>query len=326
MFPHTLRTFVIAFAVLPVLAGADTTDSLARAKPSWDTGAPTTAALIAGKVPGVQFEYDVSYLPPDRAEKLDLYQPKEQEPGKLYPAVVMIHGGGWVGGLKDAKRERAFGTALAKAGYVAVSVEYMKEAEKRWPTNLHDCKNAVRWLRVNAKRLQVDPDRIGVIGGSAGGHLALMVAFTTGVEGLEPEQPYPGISSAVSACVNLYGITNVATRQGTDKSGKPTGTYRTNTALFRESLAEVTEKARKASPVTYADKDLPPTLTLHGTKDTTVDRDQAYELAKKLKEAGAPHELRMIPDAPHSFTLNDKRLSRDLRPEVLAFFDKHLKE
>lgn len=162
--------------------------------------------------PGVAIERDVTYLEPTRAEKLDLYMPTARAPAVRSPAVIAIHGGGWTGGDKARPREYMTCTTLALAGYVCVSIEYAKDGEGRWPQNVKDAKNAVRWLRVNAARLQVDAAHIGVIGGSAGGHLAMMVAYTAGLTGLEPEGPYPGIDGRVQACVDMYGPSNLLTR------------------------------------------------------------------------------------------------------------------
>ena len=100
--------------------------------------------------PGVTIGKDLTYLAPGREEKLDLYQPAGRSPEVRSPAVVIIHGGGWIQGDKAAEREVITGTTLAKAGYFCISIEYWKKEKGRWPTNLQDCKNAVRWLRVNA--------------------------------------------------------------------------------------------------------------------------------------------------------------------------------
>lgn len=297
------------------------------------TSRPTQSAkkpVLPPAPAGVVIEQDLQYLDPGRAERLDLYRPSSPPAdGKLLGGIVMIHGGGWVGGDKAASREFNLGTTLAKAGYVCVSVNYMMDAGKRWPTNLHDCKNGVRFLRKQAEKYHVDPDRIGVIGGSAGGHLALMVAYTTDVPGLEPASPHPGLSSRVGAVVNLYGITNVLTRRKTDEQGTPIGEPRDTTALFKASRTEDPELWRLASPVSHVSKSSPPTLILHGTADTTVDRDQATELASKLKEAGVDHELILIDGIGHTFDLQTwrrKPLPQDLRPVVTGFFHKHLKD
>lgn len=295
---------------------------------SLGNGASTTAteSRIPDSIPGVTVKRDVSYLPPDRTEKLDLYLPEGRISEKLSPAILMIHGGGWVGGRKDARREIQMGTTFARNGYVAASVEYIKEEGKRWPTNLHDCKNAVRYLRTNAEELGVDPENIGVIGGSAGGHLALMVAFVSGAEALEPQEPYPGVSSEVQACVNLYGVADITKRQGTDKEGNPDGVFRVRNALFDNPVTDNRKEWLKASPVTYVGPNVPPVLTIHGTADETVDRDQATLLDREMKSAGANHTLMLIEGAPHSFLLEDKRLKENLTPIVMEFFDKHLRD
>ncbi len=286
-----------------------------------------TAAALTAATPqtpdGVTIERDVSFLASDRKEKLDLYQPADRPAGKLAPAILIIHGGGWVGGTKSGNREFVTGTTLAKAGYVCASVDYQLSAKNRWPTNLQDCKNGVRWLRANAARLHVDPARIGVIGGSAGGHLALMVAYTGNDPDFAPAEPYPGVSDSVSACVDMYGITDVRTRQGTDKSGAPDGKTSDNTQLFPEKLADAPEKWAAASPVTHIRKDSPPTLILHGTNDTTVDRDQSKQLADALKKAGVESKLIMVEGANHAWALKTSKF--DYGDEVVRFFDRHLK-
>jgi len=271
---------------------------------------------------GVTIERDVTFLAADREEKLDLYRPEKNESGEAMPAVVIIHGGGWVKGDKSRQREFVSGTALAKAGYVAVSINYETRKGKRWPGNLHDCKNAVRWLRKNAEDLGVDGSRIGVIGGSAGGHLALMVAYTGDHPKLSPQDLYPGISDKVSACVDMYGITNLLTRKVTDKKGNPTDELKEH-RLFKKDRETGAAMWRNASPVNHIEKNSPPTLILHGTRDTTVDRDQSKELYAALQKAGVDSELKMIEGAGHAWPLKTKDF--DLRTDVVEFFNLNLK-
>lgn len=285
------------------------------------------AAVLPPAPDGTVVERDVAYLSPGRKEKLDLYLPADRPKAARSPAVVIIHGGGWSGGDKSSSREFNIGTTLAKAGYVCASVEYLKEGAGRWPTNLYDCKNAVRFLRANAKLYQVDGDHIGVIGGSAGGHLALMVAYTSGVKGLTPEAPYPGVSDRVQACVDMYGVTDLLTRQATDTDGTPNGKLR-DAGLFSDKREESSDKWKLASPVCHVSRTCPPTLILHGLADTTVDREQSMELDRKLSEQGVERRLILIPGVGHTFDLQQwqrKPLPQDLRPVVVGFFDKHLK-
>ncbi|HVJ85285.1 MAG TPA: alpha/beta hydrolase [Caulifigura sp.] len=270
------------------------------------------APAIAADDPEVTIEKAIPYLGPDRNELADLYRPTILKPGAKYPGVVIIHGGGWSGGKRDAARELNIGTTLAKNGYVGLSIDYILQVkgEKRvWPQNLNDCKTAVRWLRANADKYQIDTDHIGVIGGSAGGHLAAMVGVTANSEDLKPIGPYGEFSSQVQAVVDLYGpIADQGARIATLVDREQPG-------------AEVL--IRQITPLSHLDKADPPILILHGTADKTVAVDDSERLAKALTEAGVVNELIIIPDAPHTFHLQPKQ--RDLRPTVLGFFEKYLK-
>jgi len=300
----------------------------AAAAPVTPTATPTPKTALKAPA-GVIIEQDVSYLSPGREEKLDLYLPADRPLSARSPAVVIIHGGGWRSGDKAAGREFNIGTNLAKAGYVCASVNYTLELGNCWPTDLYDCKNAVRFLRANAWKYHIDPYHIGVIGGSAGGHLALMVAYTSTVPELEPPAPYPGISDKVSAVVDLYGITNLLSCMRTGKNGVPTKQPMLNWSILKDPKFRNDREAWKlASPYYQATKTSPPTLILHGTADTTVDRNQATELAAKLKELGVEHQIYMLDGIGHTFDLetwNKKPLPIDVRSIVIAFFDKHLK-
>jgi acetyl esterase/lipase len=257
-------------------------------------------------------ERNVGFLAEGRKEKADLYFPSVTSRNEKRPAVVLIHGGGWVGGRRDAERELNIGGTLAHHGYVVMSIDYKLSLNKQavWPTNLWDCKTAVRWLRVNAVRLGVDPGRIGVMGGSAGGHLAAMVALTRPEDGLDPTEPYGDVSAAVDCCVDLYGIADLLSYHDVTMLGK--------------TMAEAPELYRRASPLTYVRSNSPPFLILHGTADTTVNPEQSRMLADKLQAAGVEHELVLIPNAPHTFHLQPSQ--RDLRPGVLQFLDRYLND
>ncbi len=277
---------------------------------------------------GVTIERDLPFLAPDRGEKMDLYLPATRSPGTKAPGIVIIHGGGWTGGSKSASREFNIGTTLAKAGYVCASIEYRLEKTNRWPTNLWDCKNAVRFLRRNAGKYGIDADHIGVIGGSAGGHLALMVGLTNKVNALEPPAPYPGVSDTVQAVVDMYGITDVRTGKKTDAQGNPTNEHKSWDSVFGNHTPITDADRALASPINYLAAGIPPILILQGTADTTVDRDQSNDLDTRLTALKREHQLILIPGIGHTFDLekwNGKPLPMDLRPVVTAFFDKHLK-
>jgi len=272
----------------------------------------TKAAPTPPPIPeGVRFEKDVPYLPDGRKEMADLYMPSVIPEGARLPAVLIIHGGGFNDGDKTKSREINIGTNLALNGYLAMSINYkLRKAQGQvtWPQNVQDCKSAVRWLRANAERLHVDPDRIGVIGGSAGGNLAGMVAMTRPEDGLEPQGVLDGYPSGVRCAVIMYGAVDLMNLH--------------DFKMFNKTRAEDPEIYKKASPITYARPDAPPILILHGTADKVVDVSQSRMLDTMLSQAGSPHELMIIPDAPHTFELQS---FIDLRPKVIGFFDKYLK-
>ena len=176
-----------------------------------------TAALCGAEpvIHKVGIKENLKFLEEGRNERMDLYYPADPQPGEKFPGIVIIHGGGWTSGIRNAAREVNIGSNLARMGYVCISIDYrlassgnVKKYGKSFPVNVQDCKTAVQWLRKNAGKLHIDPAKIGCIGGSAGGHLAAMLATAGPEAGLEPRSPYPGIDSSVQACVNLYGVSD----------------------------------------------------------------------------------------------------------------------
>ena len=165
----------------------------------------------------IDLERDILYgQAGDTKLKLDLAKPEGDGP---FPAIVFIHGGGWLGGHRNAYRSAI--EEAARRGYVAVTISYrlvqfeepVTESTKGdpiFPAQVHDAKAAVRWLRANAEKYDVDPERIGVTGASAGGHLSLMVGLTDAEDGLEGDSGSPDQSSRVQAVVNMFGPTELA--------------------------------------------------------------------------------------------------------------------
>lgn len=232
---------------------------------------------------------DIPFLGAARKEKLDLYFPAGA-PRSDRAAVVFIHGGGFTGGDKAEYRSSSVSADLCRAGYVVVSCNYVlgsKDKPGVWPQNIADCRNAVRWVRANAKELGVNPARIAVAGGSAGGYLALMVGLSddrTGPGG----DPSAKVSAKVSGIIDMYGVVNFS------KHG-------------RGDVPGVSAEAQQAYLPTYqADLRDPPVLILHGTADTTVDIAQSDELAAALVVAKLRFDYIRVTDAPHTFDLHPK--------------------
>jgi acetyl esterase/lipase len=232
---------------------------------------------------------DLTFLAPSRKEKLDLYLPHGPARSDR-PAVVFIHGGGFTGGDKAEYRSASVSADLARAGYVVVSCNYVlgpKTKEGVWPQNIADCREAVRWVRGHAKELGVNPDRIAVAGGSAGGYLALMVGLSDDKTGPGGD-PQATVSAKVAAVIDLYGVVNFSKHGKGDVPG-----------------ASAAEQAAYL-PENQCDRADPPVLILHGTADTTVDIRQSMDMAAALAKAKVAHELIVVEGAPHTFDLHPK--------------------
>ncbi len=230
---------------------------------------------------------NLSFLPEGRKEKLDIYLP----PGefkKNRPAVLFIHGGGFKIGDKAEFRSASVSADLAREGYVVASCNYVLFSKKNpgvWPQNVSDCRNAVRWLRQNAEALGVDPSRIAVAGGSAGGYLALMVGFSEDKVELGGD-PSAKVSAKVSAVINMYGVTD-STQHGQDTL-----------------ISAGPDVIKLFSPITHVRADCPPVLILHGSADPTVPLKESEDLVKALAAVKADYEFIVIKDAAHSFDLH----------------------
>jgi len=306
---------LVCFLAIISLSCSDAADSRRRAcepAPAKLQGQDTASGAYA-----VTIEKDIAYLGPGRGEKCDIYTPTGPKTNERFGGIVIIHGGGWRSGDKGKSREQNIGTTLAKAGYVCISINYLlaKQDQPTWPRNLQDCKTAVQFLRKNARRLNLDPDNIGVIGGSAGGHLAAMVGLTGTDNTFEPPGPYQGISSEVQAVVPMYGIYDLVKAE----PFKPAWQW-----FLGKTRQQDPNLYASASPVTHIDANDPPFLILHGSADTVVNYSQSIELHDKLARSGVKSRLILIDRAVHSFDLQPPQ--RDLRPVVIEFFDEFLKD
>jgi acetyl esterase/lipase len=278
-----------------------------------------SAALLAAdppKVPdGVTFEPNVEYSNPDNQHLLlDIARPSKGD--GPFPAILCIHGGGFRAGNRlgyDALCMR-----LAQQGYVAATVEYRLAPKYQFPAAVYDCKAAARWLRANAGKNHIDPERVGVTGGSAGGHLALFLGVTGGVKEFEGDGGNADQSSKVACVVSYYGPSDFTKSYGHSKDAAEV------LPLF---LGGDLEKAHRrhieASPLYWVTPDAAPTLCVHGTKDDYVAYEQATWMVDKLKAADVEAELLTIEGAGHGFKGQDAEKAEQA---MVAFFDKHLKK
>lgn len=247
---------------------------------------------------------------------LDVLRPK-QASAKPRPAIVFVHGGGWSGGKKTDALGRLLPFA-ASGDYFCVSVEYRLSGEAAWPAQIHDCKAAVRWVKANAAKYNVDPEKIGVWGGSAGGHLVSMLGLTGGVKQLEGDSGAAGPSSRVACVVDFCGpsdflaIGKLQADAGRHASGPVA-------KLLGGPIQEKQDAAREASPVTHVSNDSPPFLIVHGTADPVVPLAQAERLYQALKSAGRPVTFIKVEGGGHGIG------GPEVQSRVEAFFDKHLR-
>jgi acetyl esterase/lipase len=232
--------------------------------------------------------YAVPYRVIDGRElQMDIQRP--QPVGVAKPAIVFLCGNGW--GYDRTLNREGFWYALDLAnqkGYVGVTVDYSASVENSnrrpigiFPAQVYDVKSAIRFLRANAAQYDIDPARIGVVGFSSGGNLALMLGLTVPADGLEGQDDYLQYSSSVQAVVNLSGATDLVSWNREPYVS----------AYLGGSLQAKREEYEKASPINYVKPGTAPILTIHGDKDVSVPPDQAELLDARMKKAGAPHTL-----------------------------------
>lgn len=320
---------------------------LPQAAPWRKLARPTTQTLTARRPPTHR---DVIYANVGGMPlTLDLYRPANTT--ATLPLVVWIHGGGWRAGSKEAVPREAL--SLVEQGFALASVNYRLTSQAGrygeepviFPAQIHDVKGAVRFLRAQAQNYQIDPERIGVWGSSAGGHLAALLATTGGVAELEGTVGgNEKVSSRVQAAVDYFGPTDLlamaddrATSGGRPVGGVPPGSFAVASLVGHdqpgEGLLEIKAKLDsteapypalkvllgQASPMTHVSADDAPMLIAHGEQDRLVPPIQSQRLYNALKAKGIKVELMMVPGAGHGI------LGRQAGEAALRFLGEQLK-
>lgn len=314
--------------------------SIESTVPAENTPAPTETASFAASPtstapPSVETESEpetkpyieeknIPFATVDGVELLlDLVKPAAGD--GPFPVLVFIHGGGWnFGGRYEALRHSRL---AAEAGYVATTVDYRltsvldedSQAKYPFPAQIHDVKCAVRWLRANAEEHNIDPDRIGAIGHSSGGHLALMLALIDPADGLEGDCGDLNVSSSVQAAVILAGAADLERNFERIQGNDGRVMY---SLLLGGTLEEKPEAYKLASPITYVSKDDPPIFSIMAENDAVISPDQAVILDAKMQEVGASHVFTIVEGRDHMYLRNP--LPSIYEP-IFAFFDQHLK-
>lgn len=252
--------------------------------------------------------------------------PKEDHSPK--PALLWIPGGGWRGADKNMMLGEM--SEFARAGYVVASMYYRSSGEGHWPDQLIDVKTAIRFLRANAAKYEIDPDRIGVFGRSAGGHLAAFAAMNTedGCEGTEWKE----FSDKVQACCNMFGPTDIVANMEVEEKKFSDPKFRWHSveethggALLGGDPATMKERAKAASPVNFVNPDMCPMTILHGNSDPIVPIEVSSDiLYRKICEAGLEDraDYYVVEHAGHG---TREFFQDSVKELMIQFFDSHLK-
>jgi acetyl esterase/lipase len=243
---------------------------------------------------------------------LDVYEPAKKSK-QTRAAVILLHGGSW--SSSDKSTMESIATFLAHNGFVAVAVDFrqLRGSDNRWPAQLDDVQRAVRWLRANAAKYDVDPSRIGAFGQSSGAQLAALLGMIDTRDNSDPALAQ--YSSRVQCVVDLSGPTDFTRDHDADGDALFTrllgGDYKSHPDLWRA-----------ASPVFHVSKDTAPFLIVHGTRDMDVPIAQSQELNEALKKAGIPVRFVRVDDT-HFFQTREAQ--QTLAAEMLRFFTHYLK-
>ena len=256
---------------------------------------------------------------------LDLYLPAK-EASRPLPVVMWIHGGGWRSGSKN---NAGPARAMIEKGFAVVDVDYRLSGEAIFPAQIQDCKAAVRWVRANAKKYELNPDRIGAWGSSAGGHLVAMLGVSGDVNEFETDV-HSDYSSRVQAVCDWFGPTDLLKM---NTQAVPGATMNHDAPDSPESLLiggpiqqePFRTKATKANPIIYVTADDSPILIVHGDNDLLVSHRQSEEFHQALTKAGVKSSLHIEPGAGHG--LNGGKASRgDLTKKSIEFLQSHLQK
>ncbi len=243
------------------------------------------------------------YLEDDNPRHRLLVTDPRVDPGEPpLPIVVWIHGGGWMQGSHQAMNKML--DALIRSNrYVVASIGYRLSDEELWPAQIHDCKAAIKWLKANASSIGADPDRVAVIGVSAGGHLAAMIGTSGGVPLMSGTLGvHHRMDDRVQCVVDIFGPTDLLKM---DAQAMPNPAFKHDAADSPESrllgapLQSVPRLAKSANPITYVSDEDPPFLIIHGTRDAVVPHGQSVLLRDSLEAAGVEATLVSIENGGH---------------------------
>lgn len=297
-----MRVLIIFTAVLVIASSA-----AAQYPPTPGTGTFTTIeALEYANVDG-------------KPLLLDLRIPDGPGP---YPVIIYLHSGAWISG------DRTGGAALRQAarGYAVANIDYRLAPQYTWPAQVEDAKAAIRWVRANAARFKLDPDRVGIFGASAGAHIGAVAGMSGGVASLEGlHLGNAQFSSRVKAVVDFYGPTDLLKLEDQKLPCIPlngNADYMPPSLLMGCPIQQCKEKTATANPITYITPDDPPFLIMHGLLDCLVPFGQSVLLHVALEEKGVSSTLILIPAGEHGGNKFDEQKYKEM---VSEFLDRNLR-
>ena len=293
-------------------------------------GCSTLSLLIPGGSSAFSVEpnyKDLAYAPISANQKMNLYLPTSG--GGPFPVVINIHGGGFKFGDKGMLSEIT-GKALLKAGYAVASIDYRLSGEAQFPAAVQDAKAAVRFLRANATKYDLNPDKIAVFGQSAGGNIAAMVGVTGNLNDYDDASlGNNGVSSAVQAVIDLYGPNDFLQMDAQAKAQGCSASDQTHndassfeSAYIGAAIQTVPDQVKKSNPITYISKDTPPFLIQKGDKDCTVPIENTKMLADALSAAKLDVTYTLLSGAGHG---GDQFETAENLKFMIGFLDKYLK-
>jgi acetyl esterase/lipase len=257
---------------------------------------------------------DIAYGPDGRDHLLDIWRHPAMKAGDRAPVLFQIPGGAWV---VNGKRPQAYPLMgrMAELGWICVSIDYCKSPRSAWPAHIIDVKRALAWVRENIADYGGDPDFIAVTGGSAGGHLASLVALTANNERLQPG--FEDADTAVQAAAPYYGVYDLTDVKKMHEMMLPFLEH----FVMQARYTDQPELFESASPISHVHRKAPPFFVLHGENDSVIPSVQAQAFCAALREAGAPTVCHAeLPNAHHAFDMFATIRSRLAADAVADFF------
>ena len=261
-------------------------------------------------------EHDITYCSPGGTDlKLNAYIPDNKD--RTFPLLVYVHGGGWYTGSKDTAAIEQYVPEVARLGYVVASIDYRLAPAHTFPAQVEDVKCAIRFLRAQAARYNINPARVGIMGESAGGYLAAFAGATGDTPAYKTGE-YRDESDAVQAVVDLFGPSTFIDEQATPAA----------TRMARNFLSGA--DARGASVVTHVSKSTPPTLIVHGQDDQLVPYRQSQLLHSAIQAKDGKSTLVPVTNAQHGLSATPGRVTTpdlsSIRGTITSFLAEHLQE